>query len=210
MGLRDEELLRRFVACRDAGDADGARRCWVGLIDANHDRIRAMVDLRASRYRLSPTERDDAVQLALVNLWKNMVRTFKGSTMGEWVLSTRQLVDFACRQVQRDAAKRSGRQTSLDAGTGDSEAANPDWKLDELSWQKHRRDEERGEASDFVAWALPQVDDERQRVVIERTLDGVPAEDIAQELDVTVANLYKIRERAVKSIGRLWPRWEGS
>ena len=210
MGLRDEELLRRFVACRDAGDGEGALRCWIALINANQDRIRAMVDLRASRYRLSATEREDAVQLALVNLWKNMVRTFKGSTMGEWVLSTRQLVDFACRQVQRDAAKRSGRQTSLDAGTGDAEEANPDWKLDELSWQKHRRDEQRGEASDFVAWALPQVTDERQRIVLERTLDGVPAEDIAQELDVTVAYLYKIRERAVKSIGRLWPRWEGS
>src|SRR5439155_1487586 len=83
---------------------DGARRWWGKLVEANFDRVRGMVDLRAGRYGLSADERQEAVQRALVKLWHNMVRTFRGSTMGEWVNSTKQLVEFACQQVQRDAA----------------------------------------------------------------------------------------------------------
>ena len=52
--------------------------------------------------------------ITLVKLWRNMVRTFKGTSMGEWVNSTRQLVEFACQQVQRDAAKRTEHETTLD------------------------------------------------------------------------------------------------
>src|SRR4051794_30640890 len=50
VGLSEEELLRRFVACRDTGDGDGALRWWGDLVEANFDRVRGMVDVRASRY----------------------------------------------------------------------------------------------------------------------------------------------------------------
>jgi DNA-directed RNA polymerase specialized sigma24 family protein len=208
VGLRDEELLRRFVTCREAGDGDGARHWWVRLVEANFDRVRGLVDLRAGRYGLSADEREEAVQLALVKLWRNMVRTFKGTSMGEWVNSTKQLVEFACQEVQRRAARRTEHETSFDAGAADPELANPGWKGDELAQQRHRRDEEQQDASSFVGWALPQLGNDRRRLVVERTLDGVPAEDIAGELDVSIANLYALRSRGLKDLAKLRDRYD--
>jgi RNA polymerase sigma factor (sigma-70 family) len=208
VGLRDEELLRRFVACREASDGDGAHHWWGKLVEANFDRVRGMVDLRARRYGLSADERQEAVQKALVKLWGKMVHSFQGATMGEWVNSTRALVEFVCKDVQRTGAKRTRRETGFDTTAADPERANPTWKGDEAAHQRRRRDDERAEATGFITWALPQIDDDRRRLVLERTLDGVPAEDIAAELDVSMANLYKIRERAVKDLRKLKDAYE--
>jgi hypothetical protein len=84
----DELLLRRFVACRDTGDAAGAQRWWRELVELNFDRVRSMVDLWGRGGRLSADEREEATQLALVKLWHNMVHSFHGRTMGEWVNAT--------------------------------------------------------------------------------------------------------------------------
>jgi len=204
MGLRDEELLKKFVDCRDAADGDGALHWWGRLVHDQFDRVRGMVDARASRYGLSPDEREEAVSLALVKLWHNMVRTFKGTSMGEFVNSTKQLVEFACMQVQRDAARRTEHETTLDM-RGDE----PAWKDDELAQQQHARDEERGDASDFVAWALPQLTIERRRRAVEDMLDGVPAEDTAAELGVEMPNLYQLRTRGLKDLAKLRGQWYG-
>ena len=207
--MGDEELLRRFVACRDDGDAAGALHWWTELVEANFDRVRGMVELRAPRYGLSAAERDEAAQRALVKLWRRMVRTFQGATMGEWVNATKTLVDVVCKDVQRAGARRTARETSFDAVPADAEGANPDWRGDELAHHRHRRDEERGDAAAFVAWALPQLRNERRRLVIERTLDGVPAEAIADELGVSMVNLYALRSRGLKDMRALADRWFG-
>jgi RNA polymerase sigma factor (sigma-70 family) len=208
----DEQVLRRFVACRDAGDGDGALRCWGELVERNYDRVRAMVDLWGRGGRLSPQERDDATQRALVKLWRNMVHTFEGTSMGEWVNATRSLVDFACRDVQRAGAVRSRRETSLDrqrvGDEGDLTGAH-DSRLAKLAHEQHRREGERGEAASFVVWALPRIADERRRRVLERTLDGSPAEELAAELGVSIANLYQLRSRGLKDLARLWEQWNG-
>jgi DNA-directed RNA polymerase specialized sigma24 family protein len=208
----DEQLLRRFVACRDAGDGDGALRCWGELVERNFDRVRAMVDLWGRGGRLSQQEREEATQRALVKLWRRMVHTFEGATMGEWVNATKSLVDFACRDVQRAAAVRSRREASLDkqrmGDEGDVTGAY-DSRLAELAHEQHRRAGERGEAADFIAWALPRIGDERRRLVLERTLDGVPAEEVAVELGVSMANLYQLRSRGLKDVARLWEEWDG-
>ncbi len=209
MVLRDEELLRRFVACRDRGDVAGARVWWERLVEGNFDRLRGMVEFRARSYRLSPEEREDALSLALVKLWRNMVRTFEGGSMGEWVNATRRLVDFACLDVQRSAARRSEHETSWEAGTaGEDDGTATSWKEAERAAERHRRDAEKGAAAEFVAWAVPQIADERRRDVLERTLDGVPAEEIAAGLGVSMPNLYKIRERAMKDMRELRRRWD--
>jgi RNA polymerase sigma factor (sigma-70 family) len=208
----DEQLLRRFAACRDAGDADGAMRCWGELLERNFDRVRAMVDLWGRGGRLSAQERDEATQRALVKLWRNMVHTFEGATMGEWVNATRSLVDYACRDVQRAAAVRSRRETSLDrqrvGDEGDASGAH-DGFLAELAHEQHRRAGERGEAEDFVAWALPRIRDERRRLVLARTLEGAPAEEIAADLGVSAANLYQLRSRGLRELAGLWAEWNG-
>src|SRR4051812_46505720 len=166
-----------------------------------------MVDVRASRYGLSPDEREEAVQLALVKLWRNMVRTFKGTSMGEFVNSTKQLVEFACMQVQRDAARRTEHETALHIPDPEGERVDP--RVDKLAEDQHRRDEERGDASDFVAWALAQLTIERRRRAVEDMLDGVPAEETAAELRVEMANLYQLRTRGLKDLAKLRGQWYG-
>lgn len=198
-----EHLLRRFVACRDAGDAAGAQEAWNALVEDNFDRVRALVDLRARRYGLSPSEREEAVQLALVKLWRNMVRSFRGSSMGEWVNATRRLVEFACAQVQRQAARRTAHQTGVALAAPGEEDDAEDRRLDELARRRHDREDERREAADFVAWALPRIANERRRTVLERTLDGVPAAAIAADLGVSMDNLYQLRRRALSDLAKL-------
>jgi DNA-directed RNA polymerase specialized sigma24 family protein len=206
VGLRDEELLRRFVACREAGDADGALQWWSKLVEAKFDLVRVLVDRRAGRYGFSADERDEAVQRALVKLWNKMRHSFEGTEMGQWVNSTKSLVEVVCMDVQRDAARRTGRETSFDVS--DPERSNPDWKGDALAHERARRADETSDAVGFIGWAMPQIGDDRRRQVLERTLDGVPAEDIAAELDVSMANLYAIRSRGLKDLRKLRNRYE--
>ena len=118
--------------------------------------------------------------------------------MGEWVNSTKTLVELTLhgRPARGGAAARVARR-SFDVGSADPEAVgNPDWKGDERAQDKYRRDRGARRPRTSSSWALPQIDDERRRLVLERTLDGVPADEIAAELGVSMANLYAIRSRA--------------
>jgi DNA-directed RNA polymerase specialized sigma24 family protein len=204
VGLTEEQLLKRFVVRRDAKDVEGARQAWEQLAEASFDRVRGMVDVRARRYGLDADERQEAVQRALVKLWSNMVRTFRGTTMGEYVNATKQLVEYACADVQRDAARRTEHETRLE---DDPDKPHPGWKTDELAQQNYERDAERKDAAEFVAWAVPQLTNERRRRVAELTLKEAAAEDIAEELGVSMANLYALRSRGVKDLRKLWDGW---
>lgn len=211
MSGRDELLLRRFVACRDAGDAAGAQRWWRELVELNFDRVRSLVDLWGRGGRLSADEREEATQLALVKLWHNMVDSFHGRTMGEWVNATRSLVEYACLDVQRSHARRSAREASLDEQRADEDgsvSAAHETRLGELALEQHQRKEERADAETFIDWALPQIKSERQRTVVERTLEGAHADDVVAELDVSKANLYQLRRRGLDDLGRLYGEWD--
>ena len=189
-------MLARFVAARDSGDRPAAVAAWEELLALNVDRVRAMVALWGSGGRLSPDEREDAVQRALVKLWRNMVSTFAGGSMGEWVNAVRACVNFACTDVQREAASRSGRSAPLEEGDSVAEAS-------------FARGEEKAEAAEFVAWALPRVEDERRRLVLARTLDGAPAAAVAAELGIEMGNLYQLRSRGMRDLARLHREWDG-
>jgi len=196
VATHDEEELRRFVAARRAGDAAAAERHWTALVEANFDRVRGFVDLWARGGRLSPDEREDATSLALVKLWHNMVHTFEGATMGEWVKATRACAEFACRDVQRRAAQAHARTAPL----AEDEAG--EWRLAELAREHARRAEEAGEARSFLDWALPRLDP-RRRAVLELTLEGVPADEIADRLDLSMPNLYQLRSRGLRDLAKL-------
>jgi DNA-directed RNA polymerase specialized sigma24 family protein len=202
---RDEENLRRFVACRDTGDLDGARVSWARLLEDNFDRIRAMVDAWGWD-KLSADERAEAVSRAGVRLWRNMISTFQGTSMGEWVNATRRCVAYACADVQRAAARRNSAEVSLDRLASDAEgegASGYERRIGRIAQEEQRREAERTEARDGVARGLSAMSDARQRLVLERSLDGVPAPDIAAELGVSMPNLYQLRSRGQKELARL-------
>jgi RNA polymerase sigma factor (sigma-70 family) len=209
VGRHDDEKLRRFLAARRAGDEAVARRWWEELLTDNFDRIRGMVMLQ-SRGHLSHDEQQDALQRALIKIANNMIHTFRGTSVGEWVESTRTLVKFACMDTQRRAAVISRHERSLDEPGGhDDPAGHRDaavYAAIEARRQKQQSDEEDAEAlregQGFLDWAVPQLSPKR-RAVIELDRAEVPVDDIEERLGVSRDVVYASRSRALKDLAKL-------
>jgi RNA polymerase sigma factor (sigma-70 family) len=205
------EYLRRFLVARAAGEQESMRVWWEALLVDNLDRIRGMVRAEA-RGRLSADEQQEALQRALIKLARNMVLTFKGSSMGEWVNATRTLVKGVCIDVQRDAERISRREPSLDAGrSGDAQdgAGRHDAAIARAAIDQQRLDDERAEdedefqlGRDVLDWALPQLSP-RLRAVMELDRQNVPVEEMQQRLGVSRDVIYAARSRALKELAKL-------
>jgi hypothetical protein len=147
-----------------------------------------------------------------------MIATFRGSSMGEWVESTRRLIKFACIDTQRRAAARSKRERSLD------EAASADDLDDRGRWDAEVyeaiRDRQReaealeedaealAEGQAFLDWAVPQLSAKR-RAVVELDREDVPVEEIHSRLAVSRDVVYASRSRALKDLAKLREQYEG-
>lgn len=200
VGRRDEDCLRRFVACRDRGDADGARTAWAELVELSHDRVRDLVDVWSYTHTpLSPAEREEATQRAMIKMFERVVHTFHGTEMGQLHLTLAKLVDFRCKDVISDAVRWRKRETGLETTWVDHEGkerGHHPGEVAEAEW-RWARDEEVAEASSLVERAMDRMPDGRKKTVVERTLDGVPADEIMAELDVSQANLHQLRRRGI-------------
>lgn len=209
LGRHDEEKLRRFLAARRIGDEATARRWWEELLGDNFDRVRGMVALQ-SRGHLSHDEQQEALQRALIKLANNMIETFRGTSMGEWVESTRTLVKFACMDTQRRAAVISRHERSLEQPAGgDTEAGR--WDADVYAATEQQRREQESAQHDmesirdgqvFLDWAVPKLSDKR-RAVIELDRQEVPVEEIQERLGVSRDVVYASRSRALKDLAKL-------
>ena len=186
------EHLRRFLLARERGDAAGMRRWWEELVIDFYDRIDGLV-YAAHKGRLDAGEHEVAVQESLIRFSSNLVNTFAGVSMGELVNATKTLARGICMDVQRRSMReRAG--PSLDG-------AAPGWELDE-SERRYEEGERAAEARDFLAWALPQVGEERRRV-LELTFHGAELPEIMQELGITRDNAYQRRSRGMKDLAKL-------
>lgn len=213
MPRHDEHNLRRFLAARSAGDEAAARRWWDELVRDNFDRVRGMVIIR-SRGHLSAVEQDEALQRALIKLSNNMIHTFSGTSMGEWVNATKTLVFGACVDTQRREMIASSHRASFEA-TDDS--AKETGRLDRSVYkalENQRLEQESAEQDadgyaqgrDFLDWALPQLSHKR-RAVIELDRQEVPCEEIQQRLGVSRDVVYASRSRALKDLADLRERY---
>lgn len=206
----DENIyLRRFVKARDNGDVDGAREAWDLLVNNSYDLVDGFVRSAGRGKLRSEDEIQDAIEQALVRLWRKMSQTFEGTSMGEYVMSTRALCGFAVLDVQRAASKRNARLKSLDKTVDDGEGGNRSLYDAALQAEAERRaareadDEERDGWNCLLDEYLPQVSNDRYRVVLQRTRENVPAESIAAELDVSMDNLYQLRKRGIDAVTAL-------
>ena len=196
-----EQHLRRFVAARQAGDATAMRRWWEELVIDFHDRMDGFV-AAAHRGRLDPDEHELAVQLALTRFSTNLVKTFAGTSMGELVNASKTLASFIAIDVQRAAVRISSRETlSLDSGWDDDDAGAPSWDAAE-AWARHDRDERSAEIADFLAWAMPEIDESR-RAVLELTFEGAQVAEIMDALGISRDNAYQLRSRGFKDLAKL-------
>jgi len=190
----DEVLLERFLLARRARDVPAAEAAWRELVELNFDRVVAFVRLEG-RGRLSPAEQQDAVQQALVRMLTGLARTFRGTTVAEWVAATRRLVHFACADVARRAARHSRCSVELGPEHDVAEPADDDDPM--------------ADGRAFLAWAVPRLPG-RRREVVELDLQELTTEQIMARLGVSRDVVYAARSRALKDLDKLRGEYEAA
>ena len=200
-----EEHLRRFVAARERGDRAEMRRWWEELVVDVFDRMDNLVHL-AHQGRLDDEEHQDAVSMALARFSNNLMITFRGTSMGELINATKTLARGICIDVQRAAERRQAR--SLDEGwdAADDDRPSPAWEAGE-ALARHEREQRATDARGFLDWALPQIGEDRRRV-LELSLHGVDADEIAAALQISRDNAYQRRSRGIRDLRRLKERYD--
>ena len=199
VGSHADEHLRRFLVARGRGDAAGMRRWWEELVVDFYDRIDGFV-YAAHKGRLDAGEHELAVQESLIRFSSNLVNTFAGVSMGELVNATKTLARGICMDVQRRSMREH--PGPLDA----EDLAGPGWELEESS-RRYEESQRSAEIRDFLAWALPQVGEERRRV-LELTFHGAELPEIMLELGITRDNAYQRRSRGMKDLAKLKERYD--
>ena len=207
VGRHDDEHLRRFLAARTRGDAAEMRRWWDELVIDFFDRMDGFVSV-AHKGRLDHHEHELAVQMSMARFSERLISTYEGVSMGELVNACKTLARGICMDVQRAQARGRRGAASLDAGwSADAEdRPTPSWEADE-AWHRHEREERSAEVRDFLGWALPQLADDRRRV-LELSFDGASIPEICAELGISEANAYQRRSRAFKDLTRLKERYD--
>jgi RNA polymerase sigma factor (sigma-70 family) len=189
VGSHADEHFRRFLAARTQGDEAGMRRWWDELVIDFYDRMDGFV-AATHKGRLDDDEHELAVQKALIRFSTRLMDTFAGVSMGELVNATKTLCRGICIDVQR-SSRRARRGPALEDAATLAESAR---RYDEA--------ERAAEARDFLAWALPQIGQERRRV-LELTFHGAELPEIMQELEITQVNAYQRRSRGMKDLAKL-------
>ena len=208
VGKHEDEHLRRFLAARERGDAAQMRRWWGELVVDFFDRMDGLV-AAAHRNRLDDQEHELAVTLSMVRFSTRLIDTFDGVSMGQLVNACKTLARGICIDVQRKSIRVHQLEgPSLDGGwNADAEdRAVPAWEADEAV-RRFEADERGADVRDFLDWALPQIKDERRRV-LELTFHGAEVEEIADELTITRDNAYQRRSRGMKDLTKLKEQYD--
>lgn len=204
--LRDEDdRLRAFCDARDAGDTAGMARLWPAVLEDLVPRVDAILGRQARGVLRDEHEVQDARSQVLERLALNVRGTFRGTSMGELVNTTKQLAWYVCHDVQRDAAERRRRegrrlQPGWDAEGDDGREASP-WEVGEAT-ERFVREQEQADAHALVHALLPQLEPRRRRV-IELTLQGASTPEIMAELQTSADNVHQLRSRALKDLAKL-------
>jgi len=205
VGKHADEHLRRFLVARDRGDAAGMRQWWEALVIDFYDRMDGFV-YAAHKGRLDDDEHELAVAMSLARFSNRLVDSFAGISMGELVNATKTLARGICMDVQRMSVREHRHEgPSLDSGWDDPERVGG-WETGE-SVRRYEDDERSAEVRDFLAWALPQVGEDRRRV-LELTFEGVELPEIIEELDITRDNAYQRRSRGLKDLAKLKEQYD--
>ena len=210
VGRFDDEHLRRFLVARRAGDAVEMRHWWEVLVIDFRDRMDGLFGT-THKGRLNDLEHEDAVQRCLMKFSKNLFETFEGTSMGELVNATKTLCRFVCIDVADDAAAYRRKHYSLEDGwssDGEDERPSPQWEA-AAARAAYENEESEADMEVFLAWALPQLIPSR-REVLERTLAGVPVEEICAELGLSKDNAYQLRSRGTKDLAKLYELYTSS
>jgi RNA polymerase sigma factor (sigma-70 family) len=211
----DELLLRRYADARDGGDLELAGEIWRQLAVNNFDRVKQLV----KAFRFSPGgpgipehEWGSAASEAYLRV-VSMGAGFRRREVGRFYAALVTCVQNSCRDFGRKELRHDRRAAgSIDttfepdgeAGPFDAALAAYDAHLREQAGDAIEAELRRVEAEDLVGWAIGRVANDNHREVLELTwLQKLPAEDVAEQLGISLDNVYARRSRGGKELERI-------
>jgi RNA polymerase sigma factor (sigma-70 family) len=211
----DELLLRRYADARDGGDLELAGEIWKQLAVNNFDRVKQLV----KAFRFSPGgagipdhEWGSAASEAYLRVVA-MGAGFRTREAGRFYAALVTCVQNSCRDFGRKELRHDRRAAgSIDttfepdgeAGPFDAALAAYDAHLREQAGEAIEAEHSRVEAEELVEWAISRVANDSYRGVLELTwLRKLPAEEIAEQLGISLDNVYARRSRGGKELERI-------
>ena len=203
--LRDEELVRLLLLHRRGGDHARAKEAWDQLVENVYDRVRTRVATwrwEGKDVSIPADDVEDVTQLGIIRLG-GVMENFEGTVLPQFrafalTCAKNTCMDWARKEMNREKGIAGSIQDEV---PGEEESYSRfDAELGRLAERAAAREEERLEAQDAVAHATALVPSEDQRAVVQMTLDGVPAQEIAARLDMNATNVYQLRRRGLKKL----------
>ncbi len=208
--VSEDRLLRLVGALRESdapAERETARRAWNELIERDVERVRALVATwrlpGRPEVRVEIGDRDDAIQHAFYRLLK-MLSGFRGSAMPQYRAAMTTCIDWACRDFCRSRMRHErGLGGSLDerlpSQEGDAEGRF-DAAVAKLSGRRHADAEAGRERLEALAHAIASLPSDDMRSVLRLTLEGHRSREIADRLDLSVANVDQLRSRGLRRL----------
>jgi RNA polymerase sigma factor (sigma-70 family) len=208
----DQSLLRHYHAARDAGDLHAAAESWERLAVNNFDRIRQTVNafrFSAGGPKLPESERGSAATEAYLRV-RAMGGNFRQHEVGQFYAALHTAVHNACLDYGRKELRHDRHAAgSIDkkyehggeAGPYDAALAAYDAQLREQAAEAVDAELRQMDAEGLIAWGIAQVKNDKHREVLEMTyIDKIPAEEISERLDISMANVYARRSRGQREL----------
>lgn len=207
----DAELVRLVARARDSqdpSDKNAGTAAWKTLVARELDRVLGLVVTfrfpGEPGVRVDPADYDDATQAALERCLVPLLRSFHGTTPGEFRAALITCTRFACMDFCRGQLRRErGLAGSLDeqVPTGEGDAVGRfDRDMAELG---SRIEEARFDARlglEAVAAAIESFPNENMRAVLRLTSEGYSSAEIAERLGLGVANVDQLRSRGYRRL----------
>lgn len=211
----DQFLLRRYHVARNAGDPDAAREAWKQLTLNNFDRIKQIVKtfrFSAGSRGLPDFEWGSAASEAYLRVIA-MGANFHEREIGQFRAALVTCVENTCRDYGRKEFRHDTRtQGSFDkkfepdGETGPFDAALAAYDAARRLETREAIESELSRQHDeqLVAWAIARVGNANYREVLELTyIAKLQADDIAEQLSISMANLYQRRHRGISELEKI-------
>jgi DNA-directed RNA polymerase specialized sigma24 family protein len=211
----DHLLLRRYHVAMDRGDLEAAAEAWEQLTVNNFDRMSQIV----KAFRFSPAtnglaadECGSAVSEAYIRV-RSMGAHFRKREVGQYYAALVTCVQNTCRDFGRKELRHDKHAAgSVDktfdpdgeAGPYDGALAAYDADLRQRSIDAVEDELDKQHVEQFVAWGISQIKNHNYQEVLELTyIQKISAEEIAEQLAISMDNVYARRSRGGRELEKI-------